>query len=346
MATHCRDSWCSVPRARARSSIRRQTIQVGLWVGASDPPTATVLDVASSAVITDPVRPYAYVHAGGTSITIYNVFTTQVVATLSSVAARLGAMAVAPDGSRLYAVDRTNFRIVPIDLVTRTVGARFAVGAPVGPALDYARTNGKGLLLAGNGCIYDAATGAVRYPVGGCTSTSSYPVSSSLMGNIFSIDSVAHRLDHTAADGGTVLVGPPLFPNVTKSNSKDYAFNADGSRMYLAVGAPYDFYVVDTTVAGPSLPQVQVLPGSAYPNNVEVARDGRIFTAITGYGDSARHDAWIFSPDGTLLKAFDLAYYGLGDGSLKVSGDGLRMVSIPEGASLTPVSIAFHTTAP
>ncbi len=323
-----------------------ETIQVGLWVGAADPAAATTLSVASTAVITDPVRPYAYVHAGGSSITVYNVFTTQVVATIASVAAQLGSMAVAQDGSTLWAVDRTGFRIVPVDLATRTVGTPFAVGAAVGPSVQYARTNGKALILAGNRCIYDAATGAVRYPAAGCTSTSSYPVSSSVMGNIFSIDATAYRLDYTAMGGGTVIVGSPLSPNVTRWNSEDYAFSPDGSRMYLAVGSPYDFYVVDTTVAGTSLPQVQVLPGAAYPNNVEVARDGRIFAAIDGYADSSGHDAWIFSPDGTQLKAFNLAYYGIGVGSLRISGDGLRMVSLPNGAYLTPEAIAFHTTVP
>ena len=323
-----------------------ETIQVGLWVGATDPAAATTLNVASTAVVTDPIRPYAYVHAGGSSITVYNVFTTQVVATISSVAAQLGSIAVALDGSKLYAVDRTNFRIVPVDLATRTVGTPFTVGAAVGPSIHYSRTNGKGLILAGNRCIYDAATGAVQYPAGGCTSTSTSPVSSSVTGNIFSIGSTAYRLDYTAAGGGTALVGPPLYPNVTMWNSADYVFNADGARMYLAVKSPYDFYVVDTTVAGTSLPMVQVLPGTAYPNNVEVARDGRIFTAIFGYADSAGHDAWIFAPDGTLLKALGLGYYGIGDGSLKISGDGLRMVSLPDGGSLTPVAIAFHTTVP
>jgi len=46
------------------------------------------------------------------------------------------------------------------------------------------------------------------------------------------------------------------------------------------------------------------------------------------------------------LKAFGLAYYDVGTGSLKVSGDGLRMVSLPNGGYLTPVAIAFHTTVP
>jgi hypothetical protein len=323
-----------------------ETIQVGLWVGAADPAAATTLSVASTSVVTDPIRPYAYVNAGGTSITVYNVFTTQVVATIDPVAAQLGSMAVSLDGSKLYAVDRTNFRIVPVDLATQTVGTPFAVGAAVGPSIHYARANGKGLILAGNSCIYDADTGAVRYPAGGCTSTSSYPVSSSVMGNIFSIGMIAYHLDHSAMGGGTVLVGSPLSPGVTAYNSEDYAFNEDGSRMYLAVGSPYDFYVVDAAAAGPSLPMVQVLPGAAYPNNVEVARDGRIFTAIFGYADTSGHDAWIFAPDGTQLEALDLTYYGIGTGTLKISGDGLRMVSLPNSAYLTPDSIAFHTTVP
>lgn len=321
-----------------------ETIQVGLWVGATDPATASV-DVEYTAIATDPVRPYAYVHAGGTDLTVYNVYTAQVVRTIASVAAQLGALAVAPDGSTLYAVDRTNFRIVPVDLATFTVGTSFPVGAAVAPSLHATRTNGKGLLLAGNRCIYDPGTGAALYPAGGCTSTTSYATSASVLGNIFSIDATAYRLDYTAVGGGTVVVGAPLFANIAKYNSADYAFNPDGTRMYLAVGSPYDFYVVDTTVAGTLLPLVQTLPGEAYPSNVEVTKDGRAVCANETYADAAGHDAWVYSPEGVLLKPLYLSYLGVRDGLLKVSGDGLRLVAIADG-SYPSVYLVFDTTVP
>jgi hypothetical protein len=320
-----------------------EVIRVGLWVGSTDPAPATTLYYSGHTFLAvDPVRPYAYVHSGGSAITVYNVFTEQVVGTIASVAAQLGDMTISNDGATLFVTDRTNFKIVPVSLATRTKGTPFAVGAAVGPTLHHARTNGRGLVLTGNGCIFDAASGAVAWPAAGCTSTGYAAVTASLRGNIWAVDSLARSLDATAAGGGAVLVGEYRFPNVTAWNTADYAFDEDGTRMYLAVKSPYDFYVADSTGTAQSMPHVQTLPGNAYPNNVEVARDGRIFAGNTGYGKNA----WIYAPDGTQLRSWEIAYIGVLDRMLKVSGDGLRLVALVETGGGSPAGLSFTTVAP
>ncbi len=326
-----------------------EIIQVGFWVGSTAPPASTALNIEYSSLAVDPIRPYAYVHQGGTDITVYNVHTTQIVTTIPAVAAGLGKMTVAMDGSTLFAVDDTNFQIVPMDLSSRTKGTPWGVGSPVPAYLAYSRTNGRGLIVVGNACIYDAGTGAsYGFAAGGSPGSYwNWPVSASLAGNVYSHDAMVHTLDYTSAGGGTVLRGPTQYPNVTMWNSQDYAFDNPGTRMYMAVGAPYDFYVVDTTTSSTSLPLVQTLPGDAYPNNVEVARDGRIFAGIAGYTTKfgPRENAWIFAPGGAKLASFLVSSSGPLDRQLRVSGDGLRMVTIAAG-SYPSVLLTFHTVAP
>lgn len=320
-----------------------EVVKVGLWVGSANPAAATTLVISGQRYLAvDPVRPYAYVHSGGTAIAVYNVYTEQVVGTISSVAAQLGDMTISNDGATLYASDRTSFRIVPVDLATRTVGTPFLVGNAPGPALQYVRSNGRGLVLASNGCIWDAVSGALAFPTGGCTSTTFAVPAASLRGNIFSLDRVARSLDTTVAGGGRVLVGPPRFAAVTAWNSADYAFDEDGTRMYLAVGAPYDFYVADCTGTAQSMPHVQTLPGEPYPNNIEVARDGRIFAGSNPYGKNA----FIYAPDGTQLASWQIAYYGPTTRAMKVSGDGLRLLAIVEATSPGVTTLNFTTVAP
>jgi len=61
-----------------------ETVKVGFWVSASTPnPTDTIPGVFDE-IITDPVRPYAYVHKGGAQIEVYNVHTAAVIATIAS----------------------------------------------------------------------------------------------------------------------------------------------------------------------------------------------------------------------------------------------------------------------
>ncbi|HJV91028.1 MAG TPA: hypothetical protein VJ623_12045 [Holophagaceae bacterium] len=319
-----------------------ETVRVGFWVGSTSPAPSSVTSLPCKSLAVDPIRPYAYVHNGGTTISIYHAYTCALVGTIPSVAAQLGDMTISNDGSTLFVTDNINFKIVPVDLRTLTVGTPWALGAPIPAYIQYVRTNGKELVLAGNGCIFDAKTGAY---LGGTAlgATYNYTVSASLVGDHFAIDSMVHTLDFTSLNGGQVLVGPTQFPAATAWNTADYAFSNDGTRFYMAVKAPYDFYVVDTSTSNASLPLVQTLPGNAYPNNVEVARDNRVFCALEGYGPP---DAWIYEPAGAELAHFQLSYIGTTTRQLKVTGDGLRMISFGNDAYYQGAELVFTTVAP
>ncbi len=320
-----------------------ERIQVGCWVGGTAPAALSQYLTAGVELATDPVRPYVYVATGGSDVEVWNVHTNAKVATLASLGAQIRHLAVAPDGSKLFVSDATNYRIARVALPAGTVEASWAVGATAGPHLACARANGHLVLLTGTGTVFDALTGAALGQAADRLSSSA-PVSASLQGGLMSLDSSVYSLDYTALGGGKLLLGMGRWPNGTAWNTADYAFNADGSRFYAAFAAPYDFYVFDTTGTDILMPLVQTLPGAAYPGNVEVAKDGRIFCLSES---ASPYDFWIYNAAGVQLKAMKLVNTGspIRSSGMKVSGDGLRVVTLTDGWGSSP-SLQITTMAP
>lgn len=299
-----------------------ERIQVGLWVGSADPAPIMTSNTAYKDLAMDPVRPYLYLASGGSSVDVVNVFTGTKVTTLPALGANIRHLTVSNDGSRLFVSDATNYRIVPVDLPSGTPGTSWPVGLAVGPHVAYARSNGQSLIVAGTGAVFNADTGTLLSNFAP-NMTSSYVVSASLQGNFLSLSSSVRSLDYSLLDGGKAIVGEGRWPNASAWNSADYAFNADGSKFYAAFASPYDFYVFDTAGTNASMPLVQTLPGNAYPVNVEVAKDGRIFCMSSS---GTPNDFWIYNKDGVNLRMGKVAGFGsLMDAAMKVSGDGLRM---------------------
>ena len=82
------------------------------------------------------------------------------------------------------------------------------------------------------------------------------------------------------------------------SNGLDVAVSADGTKVYSASGAPYDFPVFDAL----TLQSVGSLPGVPYPNNVEVAWNGVVAAGANAYYDPT--DIWIYGPSGVALGSY------------------------------------------
>ncbi|HEX9192850.1 MAG TPA: hypothetical protein VF871_03700 [Burkholderiales bacterium] len=323
-----------------------EKVRVGLWVGSTTPTPTITINTPYAEVAADPIRPYAYVAGTGSAIRIYNVYTGLLVDTIPSVGAQVGAMTISHDGSTLYAVDTTNFKIVPVNLDTR------AVGAPWSPTslplfLDYTRTNGTELVLSGNGQIFNAKTGTAFAPTFDGGYYGYVVVAAGRRGTRFcTLDTglspyslSCYPLDYTSLNGGQLLIGAEksgVFG--IGSNGKDVAVNADGTRAYVASGAPYAFSVYDAAASQGNLPVVQTLPGDAYPNIVEVAADGRVFGGA--FFGSATNDVWIYDAGGAALATHQIAGLLL-DRQLKVSGDGIRMITLSDAPALT-----FTTVGP
>jgi len=258
------------------------------------------------------------------------------------VAAQVGAMAVSHDGSTLYTVDTTNFTIVPVNLDT------LARGAPMSPGslplyVEYTRTNGVELVISGNGKLFNAKTGTALAPTFSGGYYGYVVVAAARNGSrLCTIDTglspyslACYTLDYTSANGGQLLLtgaggGLGFGSFGVGSNGQDVAVNADGTRVYVASGAPYEFDVFDTA----NMSLVQRLPGDAYPDNVEVAADGRIFA---GAFTTSSPGIWVYAPGGALLHQYAAGGFNLGAGQLKVSGDGLRMSTVADKLYFTTV---------
>jgi hypothetical protein len=332
------------PNADAPAGDR---IRVGLWVASEEPPaTAKVVEKAQW-LVTDPIRPYAYVDDGGTDIRVYNVFTGKPQGTLPGIAAELGSLAVSSDGSRLFAADLAKSEVVPIDLDRLSSGSSWPLESADPTDLAYARTRGHGLVVTGTGRFYDADSGALLAPTFRGGASGIVAIDASLDGTrLCRIDRgspygmecypLDFDVDSGGLDVGAAVTGDSTGDSGVGSNGQDIAVSVDGSLAVVASAAPYNFRAYDSSGA-----VVQMLGGDAYPNNVEVTDQGVIVAgASVAHGPA---DVWLYALDGAPLASHRMS----GDGrnlrprQLKASGDGMRIVALTEDPAL-----AFVTAVP
>lgn len=112
--------------------------------------------------------------------------------------------------------------------------------------------------------------------------------------------------------------------SATGSNLRDLALSRDAATVYLAQGWPYGiqaFAVADLSQ------QSQFIPTTAYPNAVEVSRDGALIAA----GSDATYDPDVFllRPDGIGVTSFELGE-NLVPGALAWAPGGRRLYAVSQ----------------
>ncbi|HSU38630.1 MAG TPA: hypothetical protein VLJ38_03650, partial [Polyangiaceae bacterium] len=308
----------------------------------------TKLTLNATSLATDPIRPYAYV-AVGSDVAVYNVYSGAHLTTFSNVAPNIGDMVVSSDGARLFVIDTTNFAVVPVDLEHGNLGVSWPLGDAAPASVAYTRRRGQGLVITGNGSFFDATTGerfAARFSGG---YYGNVVVSASRDGSRFCALDMGlspYSMGCTALDFDAGASGIVLGSYVSAqssgnwgvgSNGQDVALTSDGSRAFVASGAPYDFRGYDTSTGS----VLQALPGDAYPNNVEVTDQGLLVAGASVWYDD--NDVWVYDAAGFLLASHKLSGYAqaLRPRQLKASGDGLRLVALTDDPLL-----AFVTAVP
>jgi DNA-binding beta-propeller fold protein YncE len=113
--------------------------------------------------VTDPLRPYAYLHNGGAVIDVYNIYTGQKEASITGFSAHLGDMAVTPNGDSLYVVDIDNARVSVVNSAPRISGQLpLAAAGTKATRIKVLHPNGVEMLLLSDGQLFQTASGAPR----------------------------------------------------------------------------------------------------------------------------------------------------------------------------------------
>jgi hypothetical protein len=318
-----------------------ETVRVALWKGSSAPAAMTQLSSTYTELAADPIRPLVYVHAGGASVDVYNVYTAQKTGSVT-LGAALGHMAVSQDGAHLYALDTANRTVVALDLATLAKSATWplAAAATGQSRVVSIRPNGVEVLLTSAGA-YRASDGQRL----GSSSIGIGDLAASQDGKRLYLQDQGSSptrissmtLDYSAMGNGTMFSAPGATSSWSDAggNGTDIAANADGSRVYSASGYPYRCSVFDANLA-----LVGSLPGGdAYPNNVEVDSFGRIHCGISQSYSVA--DVWLHDVNGALLRSFRFTGYArhLLPRQMKVSGDGMMLVGLTDEPMLTIVAV-------
>jgi hypothetical protein len=320
----------------AAGVIAPETIRVALWKGTVTPQAQRTLAQAYTNVVTDPIRPFAYLHNGAASLDVYNVYTGAKIATIASLGAALGDMAISPNGDTMYVFDTTNRNIVLVDLASLARKGSWPLAASVD---RFARMlamhpNGVNIVVTSTNGSYLASSGA---GLGGPRLGGEIGASGDSR-RLFVNSGSAYSVDYSEMNGGMLVFA--RYANLLSSSSQGAAgavsANLDGTRVYTANGAPYRC----TGYNGDDGTEIGFLPGGdAYPNNVRVASDGRVFCGISGWYSSA--DVWVHRPDGSLKTSFKFAGYAraLLTRQMAVSGDALMMVALTDDPRLVFVPV-------
>ncbi len=329
-----------------------ETIRVGFWVGSQDPVSPQVITGNFTETITDPIRPLAYSHGGETTLSVHNVFTGQLVATIPF-AKRLGQMTVAHDGSRLFVGDNDflgTTGITPVDLETRTVAAAWAPSTTGGSLshLEFVRVDGASLIVTGQNVLVNANTGTRVTAEGAVFADPGFNYSNAIIASrdgslICSMNSsnsggffFCYNLLYTE-EGGAVAVLRPTTNGATGNATRDAAMRPDGSRLYAT-------YINVSSFSLPVLSRSDLIT-ILTPNNVELLPDGRVLAGMSRTDDGA--DVRMFDANNVALGDFRLGTtepgWKLLADQVKVSSDGLRIVSLAEMFS-TVQRIQFTNT--
>ncbi|HIV70906.1 MAG TPA: hypothetical protein H9903_08260 [Candidatus Aquabacterium excrementipullorum] len=331
----------TVTLSAGTSDVQAEQIQVGLWVGSTTPSGISEITNFNGNFVADPIRPLIYTMQGGSDIVIYNQYTGAEVGRIAGAGGALGRGLVSPDGQRLYVADWQS--IVVVDLVTRTVANRWSNLGIHGSSSLFLRPNGRPMLLlsdtvAGFGA-YDAQSGVRLTGVGleGLALTVSADQTALYGVDVGVSPGSAYRwgIDHSAASAATALT-------VTKTaehwniggNASDVAASLDGQNIFTAAGGYYAFPAWDGTTLMP----LGYLQGDAYPNNVEIASDGRLFAGISSGWDT---DLWIYRPDGSLHSKYLLRTYqeSMLGRTLKASGDAMLAITVMGDKKLKIIAV-------
>ena len=304
-------------------------IRVAAWIGSSDP-VNQIIDHGAVSMSANPVEPWVYVSDGSSNIDVFNVYSGQLIKSLFDIAPTVGELQISSDGTELFAVDTTNYKILGLDARSGRILKSYRLAGPTSSdfSFTYARPAGVATLFASGQPAIDVATGDhVSAPL---TQPFYYDpfIASTADGSHLAIverglePSILYSYTVTS-ESGQLTITLVKSSSIVGENCPDMAISPGGSRLYPACGAPYEFDVYDFT----SLKQVQTLAATTYPNNAEFDSNGDFVGGLDGIYDYA--DVYVYNLKGYNLGEVPQIEYTESQGNdlMKISGDSTRVIS-------------------
>lgn len=271
-------SYAKVTLSSSIVGVKPAVVRVGLWKdnnGAIKAMTPVFTSGYANAK-EDKIRPYIYVDSEGSTIDIYNIYTAKKVGTINA-GVSMGAMAVSPDGDKLYALDLAASKVLAFNLNTLSkVYSWYSGSIERGTNLTAVRTNGSDFIFHTAGGVYSEDK----------TANDSIPISGSLFRLIASNDGMnlyskdpstygyvnGYTLDYSDAFGGGLMMKLRIDNVETDFQGySGFAISPDGSQLYIPNYSCNSFNTSNMKLSGGDT--------SMYAGEVAVAFDGRVICA-------------------------------------------------------------------
>ncbi len=321
------------------SSLGGDTVQVGLWVGARASNSRDTLTTTGRELEMDPIRPYVYVH-DGLNLSVYNVYTASLVASLPSLGGNLGAMTLSTDGSTLYVLDQGT-QIIPVKLATMTASRPWYSSSRPSSDLTYARPNGRGVVFTTEARVHDADHGSVLRVEGAYEywrdnmSQATASVDGSVLcgrgGSLVCLD-MSHPSLSDDINIRSIVLSRRGVAQAGGEGYRQIALQQDGSRVYAALRNQFRINTYDTRNMS-TLPQ---RGGDAYVDHVAVGLDDRLYAV--SHASNGPHVVGVFDDAGSSLATYTVAPAANSVVGLGVSGDGKRFVTLTNLPTLELIS--------
>jgi outer membrane protein assembly factor BamB len=297
-----------------------ETLYVGFWVGSANPPTPVIVQQSETTIAANPVTPVVYVSKGGSAVDEYNVYSGKLIETLTTIAAKIGAMEVSSNGQILFVFDTRNQDVVALNAKNGQQIASYPVGQSLGQNMVYARPLGQPALYLSGGPIISVPKGEVLATGLDPGRIAVTPDGQHLYGVDVGVDP-ATLSSYSVGLSGKVLAITSLKSRFTSGeNCQDLAVSHDGAHVYPACGAPYAFEVYD----GQTLKRVQKLRAVPYPDNIEIDENDN---AVGGLAFSyQKFDVYVYDQAGNTIAKVAADQSAMQSGDMKVSGDGTRVM--------------------
>jgi hypothetical protein len=319
--------YATVTLTSSDASVQNQEkIRVGLWVGAA---AAQPIDVTFPhyRVVVDPIRPLLYLSIGP-RIALYNIYTGVLEHTIWHEGGGNTEPTISTDGSTMYVYVFADQQFVPIDLDLRLPGTPIPSGTTNGVGtIAFARPKGRDLLIVDrfNDNIIDLGT---RTAVGESYFGSDM-LSVSTDGSTFCtayllvttrIGLSCKSLDYSEIGGGVTRV-TQLGELAGNRMAGDLAVSRSGSLAY--VGSNQHVTAYDTRTAAEVSDFFLQTPLNDAFRNVEIGPTGKRYFGF--YSPDASPNIYVQDADGNDLG--QLYIDDLADRSIRISGDGLRVIA-------------------